>query len=65
LIAWRKSPANPVLSEALHGGTKVYEWRDPFFFQHKHRTFMVLGGNLNETRGGEAVVNITKRKIPS
>src|SRR6266850_4556415 len=64
LIAWRKSPANPVLSEASHGGTKVYEWRDPFVFQHKHRTFMVLGGNLNETKGGEAVVNIYESENP-
>ena len=58
LITWHKSPANPVLSEALHGETKVYEWRDPFVFKHKHRTFIVLGGNLNETKGGEAVINI-------
>jgi beta-fructofuranosidase len=64
LINWHKSPANPVLSEALHGGTKVYEWRDPFIFQHKHRTFMVLGGNLNETKGGEAVINIYEAENP-
>jgi beta-fructofuranosidase len=64
LITWRKSPANPVLSEALHGGTKVYEWRDPFVFHHKHRTFMVLGGNLNETKGGEAVINIYEAENP-
>jgi beta-fructofuranosidase len=64
LISWRKSPANPVLSEALHAGTKIYEWRDPFIFQHKHRTFMVLGGNLNETKGGEAVVNIYEAENP-
>jgi beta-fructofuranosidase len=64
LITWRKSPANPVLSEALHGGTKVYEWRDPFIFRHKHRTFMVLGGNLNDTKGGEAVINIYEAENP-
>jgi beta-fructofuranosidase len=64
LITWRKSPANPVLSEALHGGTKVYEWRDPFIFQHMRRTFMVLGGNLNETKGGEAVINIYEAENP-
>jgi beta-fructofuranosidase len=64
LITWHKSPANPVLAEALHGGTKVYEWRDPFIFQHKHRTFMVLGGNLNETKGGEAVINIYEAENP-
>jgi len=58
LIKWRKSPANPVLTESLHGGRKIYDWRDPFIFRHKNRTFMVTGGNLNEAKGGEAVVNI-------
>src|SRR5438445_420401 len=53
LIQWRKSPANPVLSESLHGGKKVYDWRDPFIFHHKHRTFMVVGGNLNQAKGGQ------------
>ncbi|MGI8965081.1 MAG: glycoside hydrolase family 32 protein, partial [Limisphaerales bacterium] len=58
LIQWRKSPANPVLSEELHGATKIYDWRDPFIFREKNRTFMVLGGNLNKGQGGQAVVNI-------
>lgn len=64
LITWRKSPANPVLSEALHEGKKIYEWRDPFIFQYKKRTFLVTGGNLNETKGGEAVVNIYEAQNP-
>jgi beta-fructofuranosidase len=58
LIQWRKSPANPVLSEALHGGKKIYDWRDPFVFHHQKQTFLVTGGNLNETKGGQAAVNI-------
>ena len=58
LITWQKSPANPVLSEALHGGTKIYDWRDPFIFRDKKRTFVVLGGSLNQSKGGQAVVNI-------
>lgn len=58
LIKWRKSPANPVLSESLHDGRKIYDWRDPFIFCDGKRTFMVTGGNLNEARGGQAVVNI-------
>jgi beta-fructofuranosidase len=58
LIQWRKSPANPVLSEALHGGKKIYDWRDPFVFHDKNKTFLVTGGNLNETKGGQAAVNI-------
>ena len=58
LIRWHKSPANPVLSEDLHGGTKIYDWRDPFVFRDKKRAFLVTGGNLNRARGGQAVVNI-------
>jgi beta-fructofuranosidase len=58
LIQWRKSPANPVLTEALHGGKKIYDWRDPFIFHDQKRTFMVTGGNLNQAKGGQAVVNI-------
>lgn len=58
LIRWRKSPANPVLTEALHGDKKIYDWRDPFVFHDHDRTFMVTGGNLNQAQGGQAVVNI-------
>ena len=58
LITWRKSPANPVLTEELHGGKKIYDWRDPFIFHDKKKTFLVTGGNLNRARGGQAVVNI-------
>lgn len=58
LLHWQKLPANPVLSEAAHGGTKIYDWRDPFIFQESGRTFMVLGGSLNRSEGGQAVVVI-------
>jgi len=58
LIQWRKSPSNPVLSETLHGAKKIYDWRDPFVFHEKDKTFLVTGGNLNETKGGQAAVNI-------
>jgi beta-fructofuranosidase len=58
LIRWRKSPDNPVLTEALHGGTKIYDWRDPFVFHDKKKTFLVTGGNLNRAAGGHATVNI-------
>jgi beta-fructofuranosidase len=64
LITWRKSPANPVLTEALHDGKKIYDWRDPFIFHDKKRAFMVTGGNLNEAKGGEAVVNIYEAQNP-
>lgn len=58
LIHWRKIPGNPVLTEAAHDGRKVYDWRDPFVFRAGTKTFMVLGGSLNESKGGQAVVNI-------
>ena len=57
LIKWKKHPANPILTEKLHGSTKVYEWRDPFVFSHLGRTYLVCGGNLNEGKGGGAIVN--------
>ena len=65
LITWRKSPANPILSESLHGDKKIYDWRDPFIFREGKRTFMVTGGNLNRARGGQAVVNIYESESPN
>jgi beta-fructofuranosidase len=62
LIHWQKSPANPVLSEALHGERKVYDWRDPFVFKDGKKTFLVLGGHL--AKKGEAVVNIYEAENP-
>jgi beta-fructofuranosidase len=58
LVVWQKYPGNPVLSEELHGKTKVYDWRDPFIFQEKGAYYMVLGGNLNQRKGGQAIVNL-------
>ncbi|MEI6078443.1 MAG: glycoside hydrolase family 32 protein, partial [Verrucomicrobiota bacterium] len=58
LIQWQKSPANPVLADATNGGTKIYDWRDPFVFHDGKKSYMVLGGSLNESKGGQAVVNI-------
>jgi beta-fructofuranosidase len=58
LLTWRKHPGNPVLAESLHGGVKVFDWRDPFFFQEKGSNYLVLGGNLNQRQGGKAVVNL-------
>ena len=51
-----KHPANPILSEKLHGDVKVYDWRDPFVFRDGGKAFMVCGGNLNRGKGGEGVV---------
>jgi beta-fructofuranosidase len=64
LITWRKCPQNPVLSEALHDGRKIYDWRDPFIFHYRKQTFLVTGGNLNEAKGGQATVNIYEAQNP-
>lgn len=58
LILWKKHPANPVMTELLHGNVKVHEWRDPFHFRAEDRDYMVLGGNLNGSQGGQGVVNV-------
>lgn len=65
LITWKKHRANPVLTEALHGRTKVYDWRDPFLCCHEGATYLVLGGNLNRAQGGEAVVNLYRARDAS
>ena len=56
LIHWKKSPANPVLSEELHGNKKIYDWRDPFIFRDGKKTFLVAGGHLEKQN--HAAVNI-------
>lgn len=56
LIRWKKHPANPILTESIHGATKVHEWRDPYVFQHHGATYMVCGGNLNASQGGQGAV---------
>ncbi len=58
LINWSKYEKNPILHGAIHGDARVYEWRDPFVFHANGRTFMVLGGKLDQAEGGEAVVTL-------
>jgi beta-fructofuranosidase len=49
-ITWQKHPANPILSLATHGGPAFEpDWRDPFIFHAKGRTFLVLGGSFDDT----------------
>ena len=55
LIAWKKSPANPILTLEAHGSLKVNEWRDPFPFRQEGITYMVCGGNLRAAGGAGAV----------
>jgi sucrose-6-phosphate hydrolase SacC (GH32 family) len=58
LVRWRKHPANPLLTEELHGTTKIHEWRDPYYFEYEGRGYLVLGGNLNASAGGQATVTV-------
>jgi len=62
LITWRKSPANPVLTEAVNEGKKIYDWRDPFIFRDGPKTFLVTGGHMAKDR--EAAVNIYEAENP-
>lgn len=65
LIIWKKHPANPILTEAVHGGTNVHEWRDPYVFKHAGATYMVCGGNLNASQGGQGAVFLYKAEDDS
>lgn len=56
LIHWQKSPANPVLSEPVNEGVKIYDWRDPFIFHDGKQNFLVTGGHLS--REHQAAVSI-------
>ena len=58
LVRWKKHPANPLLTEELHGSVKIHEWRDPFHFRDGDADYLVCGGNLNGSAGGKAVVNV-------
>jgi beta-fructofuranosidase len=55
LVGWEKPAFNPVLTLEAHGSTQVSQWRDPFLFREGGRTYMVLGGNLNNSRGAGGV----------
>jgi beta-fructofuranosidase len=51
LLKWEKHPANPVLTEALHGNAKPREWRDPFVFREAGKWYMVCGGHRAGGKG--------------
>ena len=61
LVGWHKSPANPVLTDALNK-RKIYDWRDPFIFHDQNKTFLVTGGHL--AKEGQAAVNIYEAENP-
>jgi len=53
-LVWKKSPANPILTTAIHGRLDVKDWRDPFLFTEEGATYMVCGGNTSDERWGGA-----------
>jgi len=64
LLTWRKHPANPILAETIHASRKVWDWRDPYIFRAGRRTYLVCGGNLDQRKGGEGVVNLYEAQDP-
>ena len=49
LVLWKKHPLNPILTLENHGGPDFEpNWRDPFIFQEAGRTFMILGGDIDD-----------------
>ena len=57
LIEWRpKKGVNPIMTEKLHNGDKIWEWRDPFLFRQNGKAYLILGGKEDKAQGGKAVV---------
>lgn len=57
LIQWRpKAGVNPIMTEDLHNGDKIWEWRDPFLFRQDGQAYLILGGKEDKAQGGKAVV---------
>lgn len=50
-MQWEKSPKNPVMTEALHGGMNVRDWRDPYVWKVGDEYRCVLGGLLDNGKG--------------
>ncbi len=48
---WDKHPANPVMTETLHGDLKILDWRDPFAWKENGDWYVVLGGHPQGGRG--------------
>ena len=58
LVRWRRDPVR--ITQAIHGGRPLAEWRDPFLFEDFGLTFMVAGGG----RDGRGVVALYKATDP-
>lgn len=60
LIRWDRPALNPVLTVAAHGALTPSQWRDPFLFTEGRDTYMVCGGNVNDSRGAGGAVFLYK-----
>lgn len=47
---------NPIMTEELHKGKKIWEWRDPFLFRQNGKAYLILGGKEDAKQGGKAAV---------
>lgn len=57
LIEWKPgADVNPIMTEELHDGKKVWEWRDPFLFRQNGKAYLILGGKEDASDGGKAAV---------
>jgi len=56
LINWYPFKDNPLMTEEIHGGKKMWEWRDPFVFKHKEKAYIICGAKQDKSDGGRAVV---------
>lgn len=57
LIRWKPGyRVNPIMTESLHHGVKIREWRDPFLFRQNGKSYLILGGKEDAEQGGDAVV---------
>lgn len=66
LITWKPvKEANPIMTEKLHGGHKIWEWRDPFMFRQNGKAYLILGGKQDASDGGKAVVLLYEPTNPA
>jgi len=52
LLTWQKHPANPILSEDIHGEQTVQQWRDPYIWKEGGQWYMILAGEYPEEKLG-------------
>lgn len=57
LLKWTPGTyVNPIMTEELHEGKKIWEWRDPFLFRQNGKAYLILGGKEDQEQGGKAAV---------